>query len=94
VTEAVKEYKADSDPIGDFLEAETASIPQERVGASALYDAYVEWCNKNGADPISKKGFGISMAGRGHKKIKSNGNNYWLNLKLLTVQAPAGGGVL
>lgn len=93
VTEAVKEYKADSDPIGDFLDAEVSGQSGERVGASALYDAYVLWCGKNGQDPISKKGFGMSMAGRGHKKIKSNGNNYWLNLKLLVAVEPAGGGM-
>lgn len=93
VTEAVEEYKRDSDPIGEFLDAETAAIPNCRVQATELYDRYTQWCERNAHDPIGKKSFGLSMKERGFRQVKSS-NNYWQGLDLLKGVEPESSGLV
>jgi putative DNA primase/helicase len=90
---AVEEYKRDQDPLGDFLEAETAGIQGKRVTATALYAAYAAWCERNAVEPLKQNGFGRKMKDRGFRTVKSCGVNEYVGLCLLeglpqTVAAP------
>lgn len=90
---AVEEYKRDQDPLGDFLEAETAGIQGKRVTATALYAAYASWCERNAVEPLKQNGFGRKMKDRGFRTVKSCGVNEYVGLCLLdglpqTVPAP------
>ncbi|MCG5239540.1 phage/plasmid primase, P4 family [Azospirillum doebereinerae] len=90
---AVEEYKRDQDPLGDFLEAETAGIQGKRVTATALYEAYTKWCERNAVEPLKQNGFGRKMKDRGFRTVKSCGVNEYVGLCLLdglpqTVDAP------
>ncbi len=85
VMAAVEEYRRDQDPLGDFLEAETAAIQGKRVTATALYSAYADWCERNAVEPLKQNGFGRRMKDRGFRTVKSCGVNEYVGLELLKV---------
>lgn len=80
---AVEEYRRDQDPLGDFLEAETAALRDRRVTATALYEAYTKWCERNAQEPLKQNGFGRKMKDRGFRTVKSCGVNEYVGLCLL-----------
>lgn len=83
ITAAVDEWKRESDPIGEFLEAETYEAAGKRVKATALYEAYVKWCEANAQEPMTANKFGRKMGARGRKTVKSDGVNHYVGLQLL-----------
>lgn len=82
ITAAVDEWKKESDPIGEFLEAETYAAPKERVKASVLYEAYAKWCEVNAKEPLKANSFGRKLRDRGLKVVKSDGVNNYLGLQI------------
>lgn len=70
VVAATEEYRAESDPIAAFL----ADGCERREGATAqaatLYQGYVIWCKRNGAEPVSSTRFGRLLSAKGIHKDK------------------------
>lgn len=58
VVNATKEYRADMDVFGQFLEERCVVTPGVNVGATAIYEAYKEWCEQEGIHPLTQKIFG------------------------------------
>ena len=73
VTDAVKEYQADEDPLAEWMEAcavvkDGASWPQ-----SAAYNAYKSFTEGAGDRPLGKKLFGTKMIDKGFQKFRGHG---------------------
>lgn len=83
INAAVDEWKRESDPIGEFLDAEVAAIPGKRVTASALYAGYTAWCERNAREPLKANSFGRKMRERGQRVVKSDGVNHYVGLQVL-----------
>ena len=75
VTNATKEYKAESDPLTDFIEDRCESNETSSAMSSVLYQEYLDWARKEGIrekEIMSHTKFGRNMATR-FKKDKSSG---------------------
>lgn len=72
VTEAVQQYRKDSDVIGQFIEAHCIVGPDYKVGATTLYHSYKEFAKQNGEKIMSQTMFGKSLSNRGFEKMHSN----------------------
>ena len=82
VTEAVQQYRKDSDVIGRFVEAHCIEGPDYKVGATTLYQSYREFAKQNGERVVSQTEFGRSLSNRGFTKYKSNGKYVYQGLGL------------
>jgi putative DNA primase/helicase len=75
-----KQFRKDSDMLGEFLEECTIAQPGEKVEQAHLYSKWVAWCEGNGAQPGSKKTFTQRLAERGFPTGRSNGKRYYAGL--------------
>lgn len=66
VTEAVEEYRKESDVLGDFLTAATVQQEGSRLKPQMLFAAYVKWCERTG---VSKE-FNLVTLGRKMREAK------------------------
>jgi len=71
VTEAVQQYRKDSDVIGQFIAAHCIVGPDYEVATMPLYQSYKEFAKQNGEKVMSLTMFGKSLSNRGFKKKKS-----------------------
>ncbi|WP_346434818.1 phage/plasmid primase, P4 family [uncultured Methanoculleus sp.] len=81
VRRAMQDYRITSNPVGRFVTEACVVGPQERVGKSDLYGAYLSWCEAAGWRTLSQTKFGSFM-----KTLfddYSDGNNrYWIGIRL------------
>lgn len=83
VADATKEYRTESDVLGEFLSDECEQGKLHTVAASILYTRYVEWCAENGERSMSKKALGLRLQGDGYRPAKDRrGNRSWQGLRL------------
>jgi len=82
VTAATREYREDSDPIGNFLDAATARREGALVAARDLYACYEGWCDAGGIKPVTATLFGRLLAGRGIEREK-HGTKYYRGIEIL-----------
>jgi putative DNA primase/helicase len=82
IAEATKQYFADSDPLGRFLELCVAEKPGSRVQSSELHRLHSAWTKASGENEWSNKGFTKAMKERGYRAKQSN-NVYWLDIVTL-----------
>jgi len=91
IKDAVEDYRADQDPVGEFLKARCEVCPESinpatdkpfEVTAKRLREAYVEWCKEEGLDPMGGKAFGSKLTGMGIQRRKSNGNKIYIGLHI------------
>jgi putative DNA primase/helicase len=89
---AVEDYRADQDPVGEFIKARceiyTADYINPATGRSwetaqkRVRESYLEWCKDEGLDPLATKTFGSKLTGRGIARRKSNGLTYYIGLMI------------
>jgi putative DNA primase/helicase len=89
---AVEDYRADQDPVGEFLSARCHKYQLDTLNPSTgrpfetsqkdLRAAYLEWCKDEGLDPLPAKSFGSKLTGRGILRRKSNGATFYLCIVL------------
>jgi putative DNA primase/helicase len=86
VTDATKEYRTESDVLGDFLSEELIVGPQRSVPSSALYVVYESWCKANGEYQMSSQALGRALTARGFVSAKAGkgGHRGWKGLGLPT----------
>lgn len=75
VLAATQEYRAESDPVGEFLNDWTIPQPNSWVVAADLYEAYVRWCRREGIEPFKPAGFG-RIAGQKVEREKRGSMRY------------------
>ena len=82
VKDATRDYRSESDVIGEFL-AETCT--EDRKGeilSSALYGQYKVWCEDNGERAITQKALALRLKDRGFVGDKDKrGNRVWRGLQ-------------
>ncbi|MBN9568719.1 MAG: hypothetical protein J0H79_14055 [Alphaproteobacteria bacterium] len=88
---AVEAYRADEDPVGEFLKARCELCPETinpatgrpfEVSAKRLREVYLEWCKEEGLDPLAGKTFGSKLTGRGIERRKSHGNTVYVGVHI------------
>ena len=90
VTHATREYRADMDIIGGFLEDRCRLTEGHTARASDLFAAYREWAKTTGNDPVSQQLFGRRLSDRGLEQRKtSGGTRSWDGISLLGDQETA-----
>lgn len=72
VRRATEEYRVDMDSLGRFLEECCLRLPEARVKAGDLYDAYKTWCAATGEYTLSMTAIGKQLEERGFLKHTSN----------------------
>ena len=75
-----KQFRKDSDMLGEFLDEQTIAKAGEKVEQVHLYSKWVAWCAGNGTQPGSKKTFTQRLAERGFPGKSSNGKRYYIGL--------------
>lgn len=76
VTEATQAYRAESDPLGRFLDQACAKGPAMTVRSSQLFAAFEKWCAAEREDPGTPTAFGNAMKIKGFESYRSNGMNW------------------
>lgn len=71
VQDAINAYRAEMNPVGQFLEACVTLRPNGVTSARALRSAYEKWCGENSLDPVSQVAFGRALTALGFKKEKT-----------------------
>jgi hypothetical protein len=83
VRAATESYRNESDRMGLFLEERTRALPGARVAATALYKAWVDWCEARGESAGSQTAFGERMSARPQfARVKSDGRMAYRDLVL------------
>lgn len=93
VRAATDEYRSDSNPLGQFVDActEPPAPGGPWTRAAELFEAYKAWCRREAVDPLSNTAFGRRLGAMGIGKTKA-GSVYWaLTIKDTTLLAPQGG---
>jgi len=62
VSKFANEYRADKDPVGQFVEACVTRTPGPMVQAKDMFKAYQDWSEYNGMKPWQQKAFGTRMS--------------------------------
>jgi putative DNA primase/helicase len=90
VVAATQAYRAESDPIGQFLDQRV--LPREGgvISAATLYESYETWASDNGYEAVSKTLFGRRMSDKGYEKDKQGGFIVYLGI-VWNPDAGAGG---
>lgn len=84
VLTATKEYQRDEDLLADFIDETCFLDPYAEIGASRLYDAFLEWFERNiSKRGLSQKKFGRMMVKR-FKKEKLGGRYVYYGVGLLS----------
>lgn len=78
VRQATADYRADMDPLRDFLEERCELDPEGWVASAELRQAYERHCEANGERPLKGKAFaarllarGLTRAKRGHESVRA-----------------------
>lgn len=68
VRAATQDYRADSDPIGNFLNEMTVPVEGVKVRAKVLHEIYEKWCKASAVEPVNNNRFGRTLRDKGLKK--------------------------
>lgn len=79
---ATAQYRAENDPIGQFLH-QRVRPSKTTVRGNELYASYQKWCERNGNRPVSNAKFGRDVKGRGLKWNDSTGYVLYEDIELV-----------
>lgn len=82
VTAATREFREESDPLGQFLSACVRPKDKGRVQSATLHRVFVAWARANGVKEWSSAGLGRAMRERGYQSKQSN-FIWWLDIELI-----------
>jgi putative DNA primase/helicase len=83
VREATESYREDMDDLGAFLSERCLQGPGERIGATALFEAYRSWAAAGGLHPMTQKRFGAKLGERQLVRVKTNAGIVWHGVTLV-----------
>lgn len=84
VEQTTQEYRAEMDPLKDFIEDRCFIVDYARVDNTDLWNAYASWCQENGEKyPLGRKRFTQSMENRGYTRARSDRGRFWRGIGLL-----------
>jgi len=68
VEQASEEYRAEQDPLKDFIADCCVVQPDARATVGGLYEAYTVWCETNGIrKPMANRVFGKRLEAKGYQ---------------------------
>jgi len=70
VRAAVEEYRRESDPVREWLEAETVRDPNAKTPVATLYERFRLWCEANGETPMHIRSFGRRLSEMGYESCR------------------------
>lgn len=79
---ATQSYRNEMDTIEPFLEARTIRELNARTKASDLYNAYKQWAEESGEEPIARMLFSLRMGEKGFVSERRGGAQYRLGVRL------------
>jgi putative DNA primase/helicase len=82
ITQATADYRAQSDPIGRFLDEECTQRAGGTVLKSDLYTAYEHWCHDNGENPQTSTAVGKRLKQLGIHEHRTGTARFWVGLDL------------
>jgi putative DNA primase/helicase len=92
VLQATREYKAECDLLGRFLEDRCILLPTAECKARALYQAYQKWTEEIGeSGAMTEKSFSLQLQSRGYKNKRRTDCKYWFGVNLTTVSPEVDG---
>ena len=84
VKAATEEYRQEQDRLAGFFADCCEFGPHWSVAVADLYNAYVEWCEREGEEPLKKRSFGERLRDRGiTQKKQTGGARFWLGIRLI-----------
>jgi putative DNA primase/helicase len=83
VRDATRAYRAESDHVGQWIEACCLTGPRYWASAGDLYQSWKSWARSEGAEELTQTAFGRRLADRGFIKSKS-GTVRWTGIALAT----------
>ncbi|MEM7738183.1 MAG: phage/plasmid primase, P4 family [Deinococcota bacterium] len=86
IDEAIKDYKEDSDRLGDFISEWCAHDPNNFMLTRDLYAMYLDWADQaRERHPVKRPTFKTMLEERGFRRHKRNNGHGYLGLKRLPV---------
>lgn len=82
VLDYTAEYRAENDPLAEWLEARCRLDPQGIATATELRADYEAWADQNGEEPISAKKLGAALHARGLRPERARGRRAWRGISL------------
>ncbi|MFL6587208.1 MAG: phage/plasmid primase, P4 family [Luteimonas sp.] len=83
VAQATRDYRTESDVLGEFISEVCVEGSRDTIASSALYAAYDSWCRDNGERVMTKTTFGLRLKDKGFASAKdSRGTRTWKGLRL------------
>lgn len=73
VMQATEAYRAEQDPLTDFLKERCVIDPNYNAGATNLWNEWCEWCKETGEKEGSQRSFGLELTRRKFEKYTNNG---------------------
>jgi putative DNA primase/helicase len=87
VTQATKTYRAESDPLGRFLDEKCQLMSRYHVGSTELFTAYEQWCTTEREDAGTPRAFADALKVKGFESYRSNGIR-WRGIGLAAEDSP------
>ena len=83
VRAATADYRAESDPMAEFLQVWTDKRPEAKTAGARLFEKFVEYAKANALpEPKSAVSFGKRLKARGFESYKSHGTKMWMGIAL------------
>ncbi len=81
---ATEDYRNEMDVLSDFILSKCTTGPDVEVSATALFDAYLKWCDEQKQKAVSRKSFVQMLRERGLEHKRGSGGRYvWKRITLL-----------
>ena len=68
VRAAVEEYRRESDPVREWMEAETEQDSEAKTPVAELYESFQKWCEANGEKAMAIQSFGRRLSEMGFER--------------------------
>lgn len=81
ILDALKEYRAESDTLGRFIDEQCECAPLYEYKGSALYSRYRDFCEQAGERYVSSKDFPAEMERKGFKRHKKVGERLFIGIR-------------
>jgi len=82
IRSATKDYRAEMDIIGEFIEDFCETKAEQRTSLGDLFTKYQEWSDQACQDALGKKEFGNLMRQKGFSQQKSGDVRYWTGISI------------
>ena len=82
VRDYTAEYRAENDPLRDWLDGACVLAPEAVTAVADLRSSYENWCEQAGDRPISGRAFGNALRQRGCEPERTANQRAWSGIRL------------